>query len=165
MALGGRNVEFRIDHVMERHTRKHNTFDFSGSTKSTLYPRRTDQANVEARLTGVWGNIPNPPRGNRAGPPPGVAKANPPVDAEDLDGNYTPYPYPNGPVPPGLADGQGAQAKIGFNPLPPPPPNSPAYIAQFFAIDSGTGGPGEPDAGGMLTVHKSDMMKMKGALT
>ena len=171
MVLGGRNIDFRIDHVMDRHTRKFNTFDFSGSTKSTLYPRTETEAGVKARLTGTWANIPNIARGDRPAPPPGVPKANPPMDIHDLEGNYTPYPWPNGPVPPGVNDGQGAQAKIGFNPAPPPippavaPPIPGVYIAQFFAVDSGTGAAGEPDVGGLLTVHKTDMLKMKSALT
>ncbi len=162
MNLGGRAIDLRIDHVMYRHTRECNAFHLNGSSKSTLYPRGTDSARVQTLVTGTWGNIPNPNRGNRPGGPPMVPKANPPNDTDDLDGNYT--PYPSTPIPPGLSDNNGGQAKIGFNPVPTPPPSTDVYIAQFFPVDDGTGTGGTPGNGGLLTVHNSDMREMRDAL-
>ena len=160
----GSTEQLRLDHVLDRHTRKYQDLQHK---KTTLYPRQVTETQIEeiAASTldslgaaapprqfgqGVVGPDPDRPLANQ----PPIAKRDPPQDIHDLRGDYVFYD----PVPGTYDDSNGAQAvtsKIGFNPDPlniGPPPE--IYVGQLFPR---TG----PD---LITVHKHDMRAMKQAL-
>lgn len=160
----GSTAHLRLDHVLDRHTRKYQGFQL---TKTTLYPRQVTEIQIEEIAastldsfattafprqfgTGVTG--PDPDRPLAQQPP--VSKRDPPQDIHDLRGDYVFYD----PVPGTYDDTSGTQAvasKIGFNPDPlntGPPPE--VYVGQLFPR---TG----PD---LITVHKHDMRAMKQVL-
>lgn len=162
----GTTAQLRLDHVLDRHTRKYQDFQH---TKTTLYPRQVTETEIEEIAASTLDSLGSaaPPRqfsNNALGPdpspnrppahPPPGAKRNPPQDMHDLRGDYVFYDL----VPGTYDDTGGAQAvtsKIGFVPTPltiGPPPE--IYVGQLFPR---TG----PD---LITVHKHDMRAMKQAL-
>lgn len=91
------NKSLRMDHVVDRHSRKHcrmtNAPGGLGAV-TTLYPKGTGAPEVRGKANAVIPNVPNPPRGNRPGPPYGNLKRNPPRDRFDLDLQPQNPPYP-----------------------------------------------------------------------
>ncbi|MFA3918723.1 hypothetical protein [Ruegeria hyattellae] len=134
---GGVATEVRLDHIVERHTRKHCNFTLSppnNNSPVTLYPRGTDVTNIEGKVKGALEHLANPQ----------------PLDETALNNGGT-YSYEDN-----VNDGNGGTAKIGFNKDPNSGANpQAAWVGQFF-----------PRGGtNVLQIKNLDMHGMKDALT
>ncbi|MDP5220233.1 hypothetical protein Q5Y75_23875 [Ruegeria sp. 2205SS24-7] len=111
---GGAATEVRLNHIVERHTRKHCNFTLKPANDPvpvTLYPRGTDVTNIEGRVKGALENLANPQ----------------PLDETAL-GNGGTYSFEDN-----INDGNGGTAKIGFNKDPNSGANpQAAYVGQFY---------------------------------
>lgn len=129
-------TNIRMDHIVERHTRKHCNFTLkppANNTPITLYARTVDEAAVKGMVDSAMGNM---------------AMTQPllETDLEPPPGNT--YKFEDN-----VDDGSGGTAKIGFNPDPDPPPGN-AYVAQFFPRN----------APGQRKIRNRDMYGIKAAL-
>ncbi len=164
-------INLRLDHVLERHTRKQHQLSLPSitqNTATTLYPRDIGvtelSKSVKTSLEGFPGGTPPYVRkmggggtDNNTKRSDGTTDRNiPPKDVEDVTGDYGFFEAVSGTYVDKDGTTQAITSKIGFNP-DPSDTGAPqkVYVAQFF-----------PETGpNLLKVHNHDMHAIKDALT